>query len=360
MSAPTRLSDTTIPSDGLKIAYQTDVRPGGQACPQDADFERELRHINALRTTRSTSQSNTRVSIVGRRQFLGQLAAGAALLTGLRVSAETGKDPRRLFTGIGITAPLARAAEMKYAGADYLAPSVADFLMPDQSEAEFERICATLATAPLPVLACNSFLRHPRLRCTGPDADHAAVLAFSAIAFRRLARVGGKIIGFGSNTARQIPAGWSKARADEQFIALLHAMGPLAAEHGITVAVEQQRPLECNYLNRINETVQVVRAADHPNIRVLADLFHMAVVGDTPADLAAAMPWIGFVELAEKARRTLPGVAGDDFRPYFAALARGGYSGYVSIEGNGAPEQLKAAFATIRQQAAEAVAYIHA
>jgi len=243
---------------------------------------------------------------------------------------------------------------MKAAGADYLVPTVADFLMPDSPESDFAAQRTLSAASPLPVLGCNSFLRHPRLRCTGPDANHATVLAFSEIAFRRLASVGGKFIGFGSNTARQIPPGWPRARADEQFIALLRAMGPLAARHGITVSVEQQRTIECNYLNHLDEVVHVVRAADHPSIRVLADLFHMAVMGDTPADLDHALPWVGLVELAEKEKRTLPGVAGDDFRPYFASLLRGGYTGPIGIEADGTPEQLRHAFATLAAQAADA------
>ncbi len=292
-----------------------------------------------------------------RREFVQRVAlvtAGAALppfaLPHLRAAAA---PPRPLFAGIGITAPIARAAELKTAGADYLAPTVADFLMPDRPEADFDEQLALAARGPLPVLGCNVFLRHPRLRCTGPDADHAAVLAFSEIAFRRLARAGGKFIGFGSNTSRQIPEGWPRARADEQFVALLRAMGPLAARHGITVSVEQQRAVECNYLNRIDEVVTVVSAADHPHIRVLADLYHMPVMGDTPADLARAMPWVGLVEIAEKEKRTLPGVAGDDFRPWFAVLAQGGYRGHINIEGNGTPDQLANAFTTLRQQAAE-------
>ena len=104
--------------------------------------------------------------------------------------------------------------------------------------------------------------------------------------------------------------------------------------------------------------MQVVAATNHPNIRVLADLFHMARMGDTPADLTAAMPWVGVVELAENKDRTLPGVAGDDFRPCFAALAAGGYRGRIDIEGNGTKAQLANAFATVRRQATEAVASI--
>jgi sugar phosphate isomerase/epimerase len=296
----------------------------------------------------------SRSSAITRRQFVK--AAGAAVAAPLlgpaleAASAAASKTP--LFAAIGITAPINRAAELKAVGADYLAPTVAGFLMPDQSDAEFAKVRSRLEAATLPVLGCNSFLRHPRLRCTGPDAAHDTVLAFCDVAFRRLSEVGGKFIGFGSNTSRQIPEDWPKERADEQFVALLRRMGPLAARYGITIAVEQQRQAEVNYLNFMCEVLHVVRAADHPNIRVLADLYHMPVVGDTPADLAAAMPWVGLVELAEPARRTLPGVDGYDFRPWFAELARGGYHGYINIEGDGTPEQLREAFATVRSQAA--------
>ena len=295
---------------------------------------------------------------VNRREFVrrASLALGALPLINLRADVRAaGAGPRVVFAGVGITAALSRASDLAAAGADYIVPSVADFLMPDAPEAEFERQREIAAAAPLPVLGCNSFLRHPRLRCTGPDANHAAVLEFSEIAFGRLARAGGRFIGFGSNTARRIPEGWPKTRADEQFVALLRQMGPLAARHGITVSVEQLRTSECNYLNRLAEVVAIVDAVNHPNIRVLADLFHMAVMGDSPADLDRAMPRVGLVELAEREKRTPPGVAGDDFRPYFASLHRGGYSGHITIEANGTPEQLATAFATIRRQAAEVV-----
>jgi len=289
----------------------------------------------------------------GRRDFLRYSALATSVVlapAGLRAA---GARRRPLFTGVGITAQLERAAELKACGADFIVESVARFLVPDRPEAEFAPWRERAMQSPLPVLGCNSFLRDPKLRCTGPDADHPRVLAFAETAFRRLRAVGGEYIVFGSNTARQLPPGWAKARGDEQFIALLQAMGPLAAQHGITVAVEAQQASECNYLNHLDEVVAVVAAANQPAIRVLADIFHMMRMGDTPADLVRAMPWVSVVELAENANRTLPGVAGDDFRPYFAALAAGGYSGRVDLEGNGTTEQLKAAFATIARQVAD-------
>ena len=227
--------------------------------------------------------------------------------------------------------------------------------MPDAPDAVFEQQRERAVGAPIPVRGCNVFLK-AGLRCTGPDADHARVLAYAAIAFERLQRAGGSFIGLGSSDARRIPEDWPKAKADEQLIALLTAMGPLAARHRITVSVESQRREEVNYLTRIAEVVAVVAAVDHPNIRVLADFYHMAVMGDSPADIEKAGPWVGLTEIAERDRRTVPGVAGDDFRLAFAAVARAGYRGPITIEGNGTPDELRRAFAVIDTQSREALA----
>jgi sugar phosphate isomerase/epimerase len=47
----------------------------------------------------------------------------------------------------------------------------------------------------------------------------------------------------------------------------------------------------------------------------------------------------------------VPGVAGDDFRPYFRAMAQAGDSGPITIEGNGTPAEVHRAFEVIATQA---------
>jgi sugar phosphate isomerase/epimerase len=131
-------------------------------------------------------------------------------------------------------------------------------------------------------------------------------------------------------------------------------MGKLAEKHEITVVVEQLRATECNFINRIQRGATLIRAAGHPNVRLLADLYHVATMGDTPADLQAAMDVVAHVEIAEKETRSYPGVHGDDFRPFFKVLRAAGCSGAISIEGKGEPAQVAPAFAEIIKQAAEA------
>ena len=55
--------------------------------------------------------------------------------------------------------------------------------------------------------------------------------------------------------------------------------------------------------------------------------------------------------VAEKEGRTVPGVAGDDFRPFFRVLRESGYQGAISIEGKWDDAQLAPAFAEIAKQA---------
>lgn len=290
----------------------------------------------------------------GRRQFLQSASlASVGLVLGARPARAA--VPRRLFSGLGVTAALDRAAEVKAAGADYLVESVGRFLMPERPDADFAPMLERAQAAPLPLVGCNGFLRDPKLRCTGPDADHPRVLDFAAVAFRRLKQAGGEFIVFGSAGSRRIPEGFPKEKADEQFIALLSRMGPLAVEAGVSVFVEQLQQRECNYLMHLREVAHVVAQTNHPNIRALADIYHMTNMGDTPADLERALPWVALMEIAEKEQRTAPGVVGEDFRPFFAVLAKGGYQGRITIEGRWNAEQLKNAFAEIGKQSAEAM-----
>ena len=254
---------------------------------------------------------------------------------------------------MGIAGSLDRAAFFRAQGAEFLTAGTGDFLVPDQADDVFAKNLAKLAASPLPVLACNGFIRPAHLRCVGAEANHDAILDWATIAFRRLNEAGGKLIVFGSAGARALRDGWPKEKADSQFVTLLKRLGPLAEECGVTVAVEQLQISECNYINRIGEAARLIREAGHPKVRLLADLFHMRRMEDTPADLRAAMDVVAHIEIAEKTERTFPGVRGDDFRPFFRVLREVGYQGAISIEGKGADDQVGAAFREIAKQAAE-------
>lgn len=290
-----------------------------------------------------------------RRNFLhagGMTLLGAAFLP--RLIAEPVVAEKKLFSAMGIAAPLEKAAALKAGGADFLTEGVGSFLVPDKADDAFEKNLAKLAASPLPILACNGFIRSAEMHCVGPEANHDLIMKWADTTFRRMKKAGGKFIVFGSGGARRVPDGFSKEKAGEQFVALLKRLGPLAEAQGITVTVEQLRAEECNFINHIGEGAAIIRAAGHPNVRMLADLYHIACMGDTPADLKAAMDVVVHVEIAEKKTRTIPGVSGDDFRPYFHVLRESGYHDAISIEGKWEISQIAPSFKEIRRQASEA------
>ena len=170
---------------------------------------------------------------------------------------------------MGIAGPLDRAAVFKLAGAEFLTAGTGEFLMPDQPDEQF----AKQLSPTLPPRRCRCWRAMAssgpaHLRCVGPEANHDQVLQWADTAFRRLKLAGGRLIVFGSSRSRELRDGWTKEKADAQFIALLKRMGPLAEKQGVTVAVEQLQASECNYINHIGEAAKLIRAAGHPNIRI--------------------------------------------------------------------------------------------
>lgn len=235
---------------------------------------------------------------------------------------------------------------------DYLEANVQGLFIPESPDADFAPVAAKLAPLAGRIPAANCFLPG-NLKVTGPDVDHARLAAYADTAFRRAASLGSTLIVFGSGGARQIPDGWSHAEGFEQFIRALEICAPLAQKHGVTIVVEPLNRAECNLVNTIVEGSVAVARVNNPNIRLLVDIFHMLRNDESPDDIVKVGPWIAHAHIAENADRTAPGVAGDDFRPFLAALKRAGYTGSLSLECKFGPDvrgEAAAALACLREQ----------
>ncbi len=283
-----------------------------------------------------------------RRDFLRQSTVAAAALAAARQV--WGDEPALWPARLGACAGANKAAMLQAAGASYFEWGVRSLLLPDKSDDDFAKKLAEAKAAPLPVQACNGFLPN-ELTCVGPEPKHDDVLSFAATAFKRAKEAGVEVIVFGSGGARRIPDGFSKEQAEEQFVALLKRMGPLAEPHGVIIGIEPLRRQECNFINTIVEGAALAERAAHPNVKIIADLYHMLQNGEEPATISQVGPWIVHTHIAEKAERTAPGVKGDDFRPFFAQLKSIGYRGRMSIEGKWSDDQMPQAYQVIREQA---------
>lgn len=255
---------------------------------------------------------------------------------------------------IGVCTAPDKASMLKEGGYDYIEAGVGNLLVPTEPEEVFEQKLALIRAAGIPVYACNSFIPGT-LKSVGPEAVHDSILRYAEIAFRRAQKAGVRTIVFGSGASRRCPEGFDKKKAVEQFVTLLKKMSPVAAKYNVVISIEVLNSRETNLINRLAEGVEVVKAVNHPNCRLLADFYHMAVEGDAPEEIIKAGKYLYHCHIGEKEKRTVPGIMGDDFTPYFKALRKIKYKGNISVEadwGNDMKKQLPLTLEVIKQQIA--------
>lgn len=235
-------------------------------------------------------------------------------------------------------------------GLEYVEGGVADLLMPRAGESAFAERLAALKRSPLPVLAAN-VLFPGDIRLTGPEADEAVIDAYIATVCRRARRVGLRTIVFGSGGSRKVPDGLPLPRAREQLVGHMKRWAPVAEENGVTFVLEPLNRGETNIVNSVGEGAEMVRRVRHPNIRLLADTYHMAVENEPAVEITRAADLIAHAHCAEGKGRVPVGFGGEDHRPYFRALLDLGCP-LISIEARWADFQaeLPRAVAELKKQ----------
>lgn len=232
---------------------------------------------------------------------------------------------------IGCCRRVEEAVHIADAGGAYLEIGINSFLCPEEGDEVFAANLEKAKDCPVPILAGNGFYPGD-IRLTGEDADLDRALDYARTAIIRAGTLGLRYMVLGSGVARRIPDGFSREEAENQFVTLLKGMGPIAAEHGITIVIEPLRSEETNFINSVREGTAICRKVNHPDICVLADFYHMAQEGEDAGAIVEAGDLLRHCHIAECEGRTCPGVHGDDFTPYFKALKEIGYEGNISIE----------------------------
>jgi len=232
---------------------------------------------------------------------------------------------------LGVCTPISGHEAAQKAGFDYIEPAVAD-LAPHQPDVEFVKVQKIAAAARIKPEAFNCFIPG-ELKITGPHADLCALKEYVTIVCERAQRVGADVIVFGSGGARAVPEGFAVDEAMEQITAFLDAVAPIAADSGITIAVEPLRKAECNIINLVKEGYQVARNASHPAIRALADLYHVGQENEPYENIIDGGELLAHVHMAHPVHRKCPlPDDGFDYKPFFRALKQANYDGRISVE----------------------------
>ncbi len=216
-------------------------------------------------------------------------------------------------------------------GYDYIELSIRDIMK--LSDAEFSGLRQRISSSALRCEACNNFMA-AGLRVTGPGADHEAALAYAGRTFARAAEIGAEVIVFGSPWARDIELDFSRERAHAQMVDVLQRMGPLAAQYGITIAVEHVNRVDGNLYTSVSETLTLLRDVAHPNIRLLLDFFHLSIEKEPLSCMLDAGDALRHIHFARLYQRRFPQDMREDinYEPFFANLKKLGYAHRLSIE----------------------------
>jgi len=106
-----------------------------------------------------------------------------------------------------------------------------------------------------------------------------------------------------------------------------------AAATGATVVLEPLSGADRYPLRTADDVLAVIDRVGHPNLGLLADLYHLAVNGDDLDAVIAKHPdRIAHVQVADAPGRHEPGTGTIPFDRHLATLSAAGYRGHVACE----------------------------
>ena len=220
-------------------------------------------------------------------------------------------------------------AEAKRAGFDYVELPLST--LAGLSEEEYASVRLRVQDSGIPCEACNVFFPGT-LRLTGLDVDRRKTRAYLDMSLERAAGVGSQVVVFGSAGARNVPESFPLAQGWMQLYDMLGMAGPIAAMHGITIAIEPLNQAESNIIQTASEGFTLSKLVDHPNVQLLVDYYHMAHDGEDCGIIRTAAARVKHAHFADPQGRVYPSERKANFDDFFSALKDAGYTGRVSLE----------------------------
>lgn len=118
----------------------------------------------------------------------------------------------------------------------------------------------------------------------------------------------------------------------ELLVTLLKELGDYAKEAGSIVLVEPLNRYETHFINRLEQGVEVCKKVNSPNVKIMADFFHMSIEERSiPKSIEEAGEYIYHMHLADSTR-LLPGYGHTDFKTAFDSLKKVGFDKYMAME----------------------------
>ena len=239
-----------------------------------------------------------------------------------------------------------RANEIKQAyeiGFDFV--EISNWAVYKMEDEKYEELYKLTKELPENFIYASNGLVPPEFRLTGPDVNYDEIRKFSEESFAKLAKIGVKMLVFGSSKAKIVPEGFDFDEAMAQLVKVTQIFAEAAEKYGQRVCIEPLRTEECNIINYAEDSVKLAKDSGCANVGGHVDYYHLMQNGEKMSKLEGLAKDITHTHIASPCKRNLPtGDDGADYAQFFNYLRKGGYDATVSFEGGGekTPETLKA------------------
>jgi sugar phosphate isomerase/epimerase len=226
-----------------------------------------------------------------------------------------------------------RVAELGYTGLEVapftLAPRITD--VSSARRAELRRQAEAVGVQ---VIGLHWLLAKTEgFQLTSADADvrrHTG--QYLADLARAASDLGGNLLVLGSPAQRKIPAGHTRAQAEDFALDTIHQCLRALERSSVLLCLEPLTPAETDFMNTAAEAVGMIRRLGHPNVRLHLDVKAMSAEPlPTPDVIRANAAHTAHFHANDPNLRG-PGFGETDFRPIFQALKDTNYDGWVSVE----------------------------
>lgn len=177
----------------------------------------------------------------------------------------------------GISIVPGEAALAHACGFDYV--ELAGKCVQAMSAREFDALRRELDDAGIGCRGLNAYCP-AELVISGPGANADAASSYARRLLPRARALGVKVVGIGSPFSRILPDGYDRVMARHQAIHFFRATGEVFAMAGIQVCVEALGRCYCNWINRVDEAIEIAQAVASAGVGVVVDFYNMEHEGE--------------------------------------------------------------------------------
>lgn len=205
----------------------------------------------------------------------------------------------------------------------------------DLTQQEIHELVALLKETGLHVASfIPAQFRYPSILCSPNETIRLDSLAFIRESMETAAALGAPLVSI-------CPGHTQHGQSVEDGLARLgdslNTIAEDAGKHGLRIAIEPADRYETDLLQTCSSTLKLVEQLGHPNLGVVLDNGHAALVGESAVTAVTELGERLFhVHLDDnnglRDQHLIPGDGKFDFPPFLAALQEAGYDGFLTVE----------------------------